>query len=593
VKSTHRRHRERMLWAALLAALLLAGALAWMVPWAPKPARRVEASVLAPDKSFFSAFDFALSPDGTKLAFVAQGNSNRGQLWVRPLDSGVAQPLAGTEDAGFPFWSPDSENIGFFAEGKMKRVAASGGPVQTLAEASEGRGGTWNKDDVVLFTPTTGDAIYRVSAAGGPVTQISHLDGRTQTSHRWPWFLPDGKHYLLLVRGGTGVGSAGKSKDSMSGIFLGSIDSPDLTFLTAGDRRPMYANGYVIYPRDAYLEAQPFDPKRLKVIGDPVPLAEHVLTDDRWTGAFAVSQDGKLMYLAGMGRATDLQWHDRSGKPLGLLANGTFNVMRISADASRAAVSVSEGGAPLDIWMYDLKRNLRTRFTFNPADEDDPVWSPDGKNLYYDSAQSGTYNIYRKATDGSGKEELLLDTPQVKYTTGISPDGRYLIFESVDANNKSQYDLSVLPLVGDHTPIPFAHTEYSERMGSFSPDGKWIAYTSSESGRTEVYVAPFPPTGAKFQVSSGGGGSPKWRGDGKELFYYSDDGHIVAVEITLGAGSVQIGASKPLFEVHATNALYAFDVTRDGQRFLVMERPVAGTNSLTLVMNWVSGLKKK
>jgi Tol biopolymer transport system component len=266
--------------------------------------------------------------------------------------------------------------------------------------------------------------------------------------------------------------------------------------------------------------------------------------------------------------------------------------MRLAPDGTRAAASMSEAGAALDIWMLDLKRNLRTRFTFAPGDDDDPVWSADGKTIYFDSSRSGSYNLYRKAADGSGTEELLLDNSNVKYPTSVSSDGRYLAYDTMDPSNKNQYDVMVLPLFGDKKPIPVASSGFSERLGVFSPDGKWMAYISNESGRTEVYVTSFPPTGAKFQISTGGGNSPKWRGDGKELFYYADDGHVVGVALTASGNTLQVGAATPLFAAPTTNVLYAFDVTRDGQHFLVLERPELGTNSLTLVVNWMTSLRK-
>ncbi len=593
--AARRRTRERLAWgvAALLFAAFVLAATGYLLR-APKARRAVRVSVLAPPDASFQPFDFALSPDGTKLAFVAAGPGSQPQLWVRPLDSITGQPLAGTEGAGFPFWSPDSRQIGFFAGSKLRRIDASGGAVQVIADAPQARGGTWNSDGVILFTPTTADPLYRVGASGGAATPLTTMDsGQGDTSHRFPYFLPDGRHFLYLIRTGGGLaGSGRKTEEGGNGIYIGSLDSPERrTLLVSSERRAMYAPGHVLFVRGGNLMAQRFDAKKLQLAGDPVPVAEQVAVDARWAAAYSVSEDGKLAFQAGGATGLALTWYDRAGKSVAVVATDPFNVSRLSPDGRRVASSVSDGST-MDLWIYDLVRGVKTRFTFDPADDDDPVWSPDGNTIVFDSARKGSYNIYQKPTNGAHPEELLYEDKATKYPTSWSSDGKYVLFDRIDPQSKAKNDLWVLPMFGERKPFPFLQTEFDEHLGEFSPDGKWVAYVSNESGREEVYAVTFPTPGGRFQISAGGGSNPKWRADGKELLYLDAANKVVAVPITPRGDSLEIGTAQPLFQTRVGAREYSLASAADGKRFLVVENPQVTASSLTLVLNWDAGLEK-
>jgi Tol biopolymer transport system component/predicted Ser/Thr protein kinase len=593
--AARRRTRERLAWG--VAALLFVGlalAVTGYVLRAPQPRRAVRVSLLAPPNASFQPFDFALSPDGTKLAFVATGPNGRPQLWVRSLDSTTGQPLAGTEGAGFPFWSPDSHQIGFFASGKIKRTDAAGGAVQLITDAAEGRGGAWSPDGTIVFAPSTAEPLLRVPASGGVATPLTSIDSsRSETSHRWPWFLPDGRHFIFLVRTGGGV-VAKKPEESGNGIYVSSLDSPDRRqLLVRSDRRAMYASGHVLFIRSSNLMAQRLDTRKLKMLGDAVPVAEQVAVDDRWTGAFTVSDDGKLAFQSGGAVGYALIWYDRTGKPGAVVANDPFNVTRLSPDGRKVAASVSDQNlGTLDIWIYDLGRGVKTRFTFDAADEDDPVWSPDGNTIVFDSARKGAYNLYQKPANGAHPEEPLYEDKASKYPTSWSSDGKYVIFDRSDPEGKTKYDLWVLPMFGDHKPFPFLQTQFDERLAEFSPDTKWVAYVSNESGREEVYAVSFPTPGGRFQVSAEGGSNPKWRADGKELFYLDASNRVVAVPVTARGDSLEIGAPQTLFQTHVWSRGYFLSSASDGKRFLIVENPQINASSLTLVLNWDAALEK-
>jgi len=594
--AARRRTRERLAWG--VAALLFAGlalATTGYILRAPMPHRLVRLSVLAPTETSFQPFDFALSPDGSKIAFVAGGTGSKPQLWVRPLDSMSGQPLAGTEGAGFPFWSPDSRQLGFFSGGQMKRIDAAGGAVQVIADASAGRGGAWSPDGIILFAPTTNDPLYRVAASGGAPTPLTSLDAaKGENSHRWPWFLPDGRHFIFLVRTGGGSITNKKADEGGNGIYVSSLDSPDRKqLLVRTDRRAMYASGHVLFVRGGNLMAQKLDVKKLAMVGDPVPVAEQVAVDDRWTGAFSVSEDGKLAFQAGGATGYALTWYDREGKPGAVVATDPFSVTRLSPDGRKVAASVTDQNVgTVDIWIYDLVRGVKTRFTFDPADDDDPVWSPDGNTLVFDSARKGAHDIYQKPSNGAHPEELVYEDKATKYPTSWSSDGKYLLFDRSDAQGKTKTDLWALPMFGDRKPFPFLQTEFNEQLGEFSPDGKWVAYVSNESGREEIYAVSFPTPGGRFQISAGGGNNPKWRADGKELFYLDASNKVVAVPIAARGDSLEIGAPQSLFQTRVWARGYFLSSAADGKRFLIVENPQLNASHLTLVLNWDAALEK-
>src|SRR5215813_3139485 len=469
------------------------------------PAKVVRSAILPPENSNFNALSlFAVSPDGLRLAFVARGPSSA-MLWVRPLDSLTAQPLAGTDGAtngSPPFWSPDNRFIGFFAGGKLKTIDISGGPPQTLCDAPNPRGGTWNREGVIVFSPNTSGPLQRVSAAGGAATAVTKLDeSRRQATHRWPYFLPDGHHFLYRIGGLAGP----TSQNENNGIYLGSLDSNEQKLILRTESAA-YASGYLLFGREGTLMAQAFDDGTFQLKGDAFPIAERLQVDFGGARAiFSVSENGILAFQSGVPRGiSQLIWFDRGGKQVGQLSELGFYVSpRLSPDEREAAVGIFDTNAgSTDIWLYELARNLPTRFTFDPAFEANPVWSPDGRRLVFTSNRKGVFDIYQKASSGASSDELLLESNESKVATSLSADGRFVAYTDTDTKANTKQDLWILPLFGDRKPFPFLQTQFNEFGAQFSPDGRWLAYVSDESGNNQIYLTPFPGPGGKWQIAN-------------------------------------------------------------------------------------------
>jgi eukaryotic-like serine/threonine-protein kinase len=544
-----------------------------------------------------------ISPDGTKLAFIATDSSGKGQLWVRALDSEAAQPLAGTDDPTQPFWSADSRFLAFYArDGKLKKVAASGGPVQTITDAVSGANGSWSRDGIILFAPAAGGGttaaaarpgatIRRVSSAGGESQPVTALDeSRQETAHYWPHFLPDGKHFLYLAL---------SSNPEKNAIFVGSLDSPEKKLLLNAASNVVYVSpGYLLFNREGTLMAQPFDAERLELAGEEVPIAEDVQFNAvNMRAAFAASANGVLAYrIATSASSGQLVWFDRSGKQTVLLGdpNAYGGDVELSPDGKRAAVSiVDQVRRTEDLWLYDVGRGLKTRFTFDPGQERNPIWSLDGSRIVFSSTRKGRGDLYQKASDNSGTEEVFFEDNLDKFGTGWTPDGRFFLYSTNNTGNVENNDVLVLPLSGDRKPVPFQKTEFREGFARFSPDGRWVAYTWYESGLSQVYVAPFPGPGGKWLVSTAGGRLPRWRRDGTEIFYLAPDNTLMAAAVNGRGSSFAVGAVRPLFETRATGARYSYDVSADGQRFLIntaLEQ--AASAPITVVVNWAAGVGK-
>src|SRR5215831_6731619 len=582
------KRRELMAW--IVAGISVVAVLALAVLYFSRPpteAHAVRFFFNPPEKNGFG--DFALSPDGLRLAFVATDASGKTLLWVRSLDSTTAQPLPGTDEADDPFWSPDSRSIGFFAGGKLKKIEASGGPAQTLCNSRGPRGATWNRDGVIVFVPSFNEALYQVSAAGGEPTPVTTLDkSRMETSHRWPHFLPDGHHFLYSVNGGS----------ESRGIYVGSLDGKEkrrlLNDVTSdGEYAPP---GYLLFRRESALVAQAFDADKLQFTSNAFPIADQVGYDaSTFRTFFSISQTGVLAYDSNSGK-TQLAWIDRNGRQLSSLSQPS-NYFRpwLSPDEKQVAVDDVDAQGNRDIWIIDLARGNPTRFTFDPAVDWLPVWSPDGSKILFASNREGDFNLYQKPTTGAGKEVLLLKTDLSKSPTDWSADGRYILYTVNDP--KTKLDLWVLPLFGDQKPFPFLQTEFNERNGRLSPDGRWMAYHSDESGGDyQIYVQSFPAGGSKFQVSTKGGAFAAWRGDGKELYYLSPDKKLMAVDVKGAGDTFERGVPKALFDVRVSNFTSAqarFAVTSDGQKFLV-NNTIGETTSgpITVVLNWTADLKR-
>ena len=592
-----RRSRERLAWivAGVLAAAIavLAGLLFYQRPGTDL-LRPVRSNVLPPEKATFrfvgeDAGPVEISPDGRQLAFVARDSSGKSGLWIRPLDSLVARSITGTEDAEYPFWSPDSRFVGFFAGGKLKRIEVSGGPPLTICDAADPRGGSWSRDGVILFAPHFREPLHRVAASGGkplPVTKFD--DSRKETTHRWPHFLPDGKHFLYF----SGSHSTG-TESELDAIFVGSLDPKEAPKLLVNVRsKGIYASGHLLFVRQKTILAQAFDPEKLALTGEAVPVAESVQEDLGFFNAvFSASEKGTLVYQeAGASTGlTQVVLFDRNGTKLDTIGEpADYWDPHFSPDGRRVAMGI---GDPGDIWIHDLSRGLRTRVTFAPPDDYAAVWSPDGSRVAFASQRSGAGDIYARTASGTGEDQLLVGSKDFKIPTSWSSDGRVLLYH-VRAGN-ARWDLWMLSL-SDGKTTPLLRTQFDEGGGAISPDGRWLAYFSDESGRLEVYVQPFPGPGGKWQVSTAGGVNPVWRNDGKELFYQALDGKFMAVEIQTGT-AVESGAPKALFGAPTKSSSGRnFDVSSDGQRFLV-NTPVEGEQGsppIVLVQNWTAVLTR-
>jgi Tol biopolymer transport system component len=586
-----RKQRERGAWIAAAAFAVLAIAFAvGFVMRAPQPPRVLRATIHPPEKTDFQAA--VVSPDGTRLAFTARGSDGTLKLWVHSLDALTAQPLSGTEGAGLPFWSPDSRSIGFFtSDGKLKKIEASGGPPITLCDTPAlARGGTWNREGVILFGTVGRNGIQRVSSAGGAATPVTKLDdARKDANHRWPVFLPDGQHFLYNVRTADRTAAGGED------LYVGSLDGKVNKKLLPASFSVQYASGHILFVRESTLMAQPIDTKRLEFTGDAFPIAEQVLTNGgNGYAAISASENDVLAYRTGTALiGSKLVWYDRQGKELGVLGDQAiyFN-LKISSNGQKVAVDISDPKVgPPDVWVYDVARGLRTRLTFDPQPDMVPVWSPDGTRVVFRSSRKGPDDLYMKDASGAGNDELLFESGENKSASSWSADGRFLLFDS--NNNKTRRDIWVLPMKGERKPYIFLQTDYQESEAQFSPDGHWVAYRSNESGRDEIYVKPFPGPAGRWQVSTGGGTRPKWRRDGKEILYLADDDKIMSAEIRVKGTAIEVGAVKALFQTRPLRPSSIFDAASDGQRFLVNTAVAEQSASpVTLVVNWPAGVKK-
>jgi Tol biopolymer transport system component/predicted Ser/Thr protein kinase len=603
-------------WCLAVASLLaLAGGVITVMHFREKPPEPtvVRFQVPPPEKAIFSGevgFRMDLSPDGRRLAFLARSADGRLLLWVRPFDSVDAHPLSGTENASSLFWSPDSRWIGFHADGKLKKIEAAGGPPQTLCSlpGSTVVTGSWNRDGDILFAnPGASGGLLRVSQAGGAVTSVTTPDrSRQEVAHAYPYFLPDGRHFLYLARA---------TVTENTGIYLATLGATDRKLLLRTIIAAIYApapSGHegdqLLFLRDGTLMAQPMNARTLEMTGEAFLVAEHVGSYLSY-GAFSASTNGALAYRSGAGTFGNslVMWFDRDGKSLGAVSRTRiYTDLALSPDEKRLAVSDRDPQAGnRDIWLFDLQRGVPQRFTFEPSLESTPIWSPDGSKVAFASNRDGLYNIYQKESGGTGTEQALLKSDASKYPLDWSPDGRYLLYYMQDLKNKG--DLWVLPVNPPGKPMPFVQSPFTETQGQFSRGpggGRWVAYASDESGAFQVYVQPFPPApsggGSKFQISTGGGLQPRWRGDGKELFYLASDGKLMAVEVKTSP-RFEAGIPRALFAPRITGGIgmaapgSRYAVSRDGKRFVMnvlgqAEEPDAAP--VTIVLNWTAGLKK-
>ena len=603
--------RPWLAWGAV-AVFLVAFAALSVVHFREKPlvSAPIQFQVFA-SESLLQGLSFAVSPDGRHLAFSAVGSDGVARLWIRDLDSleiralpnSYAANLRITPSVVVPpfFWSPDSRFIGFQSGGKLAKIEISGGPAQTLCDV-QGTvvGGSWNRNGVIVFADSV-RGLTQVSAAGGVASPLTTIDpSRKEIVHVLPSFLPDGRHFLYL---------RASSIPENSGVYLGSLNTKpeeqDSRRLLATTSGPVFVpssnsdSGQVLFLRQGTLMAQPFDARRLEPSGEAVPVAEKVGSFLDY-GFFSASSNGVLVYRSGAGLDYQLTWLDRQGRVLAKVAEpGRYNSLALSPDGTRVAVSRTnpENTPNWDVWLLDVGRNTSTRLTYEQVRATFPVWSADGSTVFFDSIRGSEVNLYLKLASGAGDERLLLKSdPGYKYATSSSRDGRFLLYTAENPQTKT--DLWVLPLQGDRKPTPLLRTEFNERSGQFSPDGHWIAYTSDESGSDEIYVREFSSGSAqgsgdaagKWLISKGGGTDPRWRGDGRELFYVASDGKLMSVDIDTKP-VFAAGTSRPLFQLPP--GVSGVDVTADGSRFLIGV-PVAQSASVpfTVVLNWATTLKK-
>jgi Tol biopolymer transport system component/predicted Ser/Thr protein kinase len=588
-----RKHRERIAWAAAGVLFAAAAALGWMYWQARSEAPRVVRAMIPETANMRFLFNgdnagpVVVSPDGRSVAFLAISANGRPTLFVRSTSSLTAQALPGTEDAKFPFWAADSKSLAYVQGGKLRVSDISGNPPVSIADANDGRGGSWGADGTILFTPDTRDSLYRVIATGGTAQKVTQLKGEV-TTHRWPQFLPDGKHFLYLAANHNSV------RGESTGVHWASFDGKDDRLILRTLAQAQYANGQLLFLREGTLFAQPFDPDTGKLSGDPQTIAQNVAYDiTTWRGNFSASDNGLLAYQTGTGLlGAKVQWFDRGGKLLDTLKEASFVIdSNLSRDGKRLAISM--GDTSQDIWIVDLARGTRSRLTFQGAPNFGAIWSPDGKQVAYNSGAGGHYHIYIKPADGSAEAQPLLPSIKVDHVTGDwTSDGKYLVY--VQSAEGGKFDIYGVPLQGDRKPFPIISNHFFNVDPAVSPDGKWLAYDADPTGRAEIYVSRFPDGTGKWQVSVDGGTVPRWSRDGKELFFISLDRQLVRVPVSASGNSFQPGTPAVLFRTNAMSSNgFSWQITPDGQRFVIVGLDQQDSQPVVLVVNWQAELKKK
>jgi serine/threonine protein kinase len=594
------RRREITAWSLVLLIATVSGFVLWGERHTSDQPAKVTFELPTPATA--NGNQIALSPDGRNFAAVIAGPKGRPQLWVRPSEHLNALNLSGTEGAQYPFWSPDGRFIGFFADGKLRKIDIHGGPPQVLSDAPAGAGGTWNRDGVIIFAPSANGSLFRVAAGGSVVAQVTELSKSGDAiAHRFPHFLPDGNHFLYLAL---------SRNIQESGIYVGSLNSKETKRLAATTiaEAQFAPPDLFLFMRESTALAQRFETGRLELRGDPYPIAEQVMVAGSRSAGFTVSDNGVFAYRVGAAGGANgwlVIWVDQTGKSQPLPApSAGYENPKLSPDGKRLAI-FKRDGITGDIWIIDVNTGNSSRFTFDPAEDNFPVWSPDGKQIVFASNRDGKiFNLYKKGSGGTSDDELLLKTPYDKTPFGWSADGKYILYKETDPKTKG--DLWVLPLIGDRKPVigdrkpaKLIGTSFNENSASLSSDGRWIAYDSDETGQDELYVQTFPPGERKWKVSSDGAGrSIAWRPDSKELFYSNGFGGIMAVDVTVKNGEFNSSTPRLFFQRPAiiTPGRNNFDVAADG-RILDLDlanqgTTLAGPQPVVLVLNWKSDLKE-
>jgi serine/threonine protein kinase len=561
--------------------------------------------VLPPKDTEFSLVNdnggsVTLSADGTKIAFVVVDSDGKPRIWVRPLASLTSERVNGTEGATFPFWSADGRSLGFFADGKLKKVSLAVGSPVTLCDAEFGRGGSWNSQGTIIFAPTSHSGIYRVPDSGGTPTPVTVVDTSIYTTHRWPKFLPDGEHFIYLA-------ASHFQEASHNGIRLGSLNGREDKFLVGSETDATYASGYLFFLDKDVLMAQPFDVADGQLHGEARPTGEKVLYDPTIKKAvFDASENGTMAYQFGdkPGGVNELRWFDRSGKQLAVLNGGFLLDSRLSRDGSKLALDFSNTGyGYFQLWVFDLARNVRAQVTFGKYDSISPIWSLDSSKVLF-AGKRQYYSIYQVDSTGAEPEQLVLDAGSDIWPLDLSPDGHFLLYGKGVNIGRLRSQLWVYSLTRNAPPVRLLTGAAVESDGQFSPNGRWVAYTSNQSGQEDVYVVGFhapsksgqiegviPPEPVRVSVE--GGREPRWRRDGRELYYLKDN-LLMAVPVTMQNSGIAIGTPRPLFRANPIVSTYQhrYDVSPDGNKFIVCAPDPETTAPITLVENWMSDLAK-
>jgi serine/threonine protein kinase/Tol biopolymer transport system component len=580
----------------LLAGLVVAAILGvtalsnWLAP-ASTSDGSVRALIAPPDRMLYQLTgDFAgppvVAPDGRSLVFAAVDSLGKRRLWIRRLDALTPEPLPATDDATFPFWSPDGRSVAFFAEGRLKRLDLDGGSALALCNALGGRGGSWNRQGTIVFSPGVRGGLQQVPASGGVATPLTSTEGTPFTSHRWPQVLPDGRHFLYLA-------VQSQEGHDQSAVYLGSLTGREPRLLVRAGSQALYAAGHLLFLRDLTLWAQPFDPESAVLSGAPIAVARDVMQDPTiWRGIFDVNESGVLVYQSGQ-PGTSLTLYDREGHEIGPVGErGIMFDVNVSHDGEHVAVN---RGEPADIWVYELGRGTGMRLTFDARNETLPIWSPDGRSIVYARIERDGKAAVMEAPAGGGESRQLLP-PGDDTVSDWSSDGKYLLLRQGEML-MSPGDIWVADAANPSAAHALLVTPFAEYHAQFSPDDRWISYVSNESGRDEVYIMPFRPVATtppprsvpgRVRVSTGGGVLPRWRQDGSELFYLAPDMQLIAAEIQAKGDTLAVRQLKPLLGLHPKPVGWVYDVMPNGQKFIVNSLGDEGRRPLVLVTRWIA-----
>jgi eukaryotic-like serine/threonine-protein kinase len=582
--------RERLGWAVGLVLAIVLGALAGIfIIHRPVLPRSIRTVINPPEKATLnltgdSAGPPVLSPDGGSMAFTATNADGKITLWVRSMNSLDAHSLAGTDGAVFPFWSPDSRSLGFFADGKLKTVEIDGGSVQTLADAPFGRGGAWGADGAIVFSADTQAPLVRANISGGLVSPLTHLDTAQHTSHRWPFFLPDGRHFVYLAI------NHDASKQANNMLYYASLDGRENRPLLRSQSNAVYADGYLLFARNDQLMAQALDASNGSLSGEARIVAKGVANDSTTWHMDASACAGLLVFGSGGAGDWQLLWMDRNTKQITTIADKLPNLIfaRISPQGDRIAMQIDAGAN--DIWVLDVARGIRTRLTFGPIANSFPAWSPDGKWIVFTADRNGHANVIRKPSDGGGAEEILHTDDQLVMVNDWSRDGKYIFYARGPVGSE---EIWALPMEGERKPflvVPRSANSFS-LYAALSPDGRWLSYTSNESGNSEVYVVGFHGTQGKWQVSANGGYGSAWSRDGKELYYLDTSFSLFAIPVKEASGVLQFGTPQQLVSNWSSPQVF-YQISPDGKKIMLDRISQQVSQSVTVVTNFTAALQK-